>query len=87
MTSPFNMKKIILPNEFKDLEHFFNDLVYVIFEKENVEFPIKEIDTSKAPEQIWVKTNMDWRFLILLDMVYDTDEEVTVEYDLLIDWI
>jgi hypothetical protein len=81
------MKKIILPNEFKDLEHFFNDLVYVIFEKENVEFPIKEIDTSKAPEQIWVKTNMDWRFLILLDMVYDTDEEVTVEYDLLIDWI
>jgi len=87
VTSPFNMKKIILPNEFKDLEHFFNDLVYVIFEKENVEFPIKEIDTSKAPEQIWVKTNMDWRFLILLDMVYDTDEEVTVEYDLLIDWI
>ena len=87
MTSPSNMKTIVLPNEFNNLEQFFNDLVYVIFETENVQFPIKEIDTTKAPEQIWVKTNMDWRFLILIEMVQDTDEEVTVEYNILIDWI
>ena len=87
MTSPSNMKTIVLPNEFSNLEQFYNDLVYIIFETENVQFPVKEIDTTKGPEQIWVKTNMDWRFLILIDLIQDTDEEVTVEYNILIDWI
>lgn len=81
------MKKTILPNAYKDLEHFYNDLVYVVFEENDVQFPITGIDTSHAPEHIWVSINMGFRFLILIDIVHDDEEEITVEYDILVDWI
>jgi hypothetical protein len=81
------MKKTILPNTYKGLEDFFNDLVYVVFDENDVQFPITEIDTSHAPEYIWVSVNMGFRFLILIDIVHDDEEEITVEYDILVDWI
>jgi hypothetical protein len=81
------MKKTILPNTYKGLEDFFNDLVYVVFDENNVQFTITAIDTSHAPEYIWVSVNTGFRFLILIDIVHDDEEEITVEYDILVDWI
>lgn len=81
------MKKTILPNTYNDLEDFFTDFVYVVFIENNISFTISNIDLSKSPEQIWVSVNMGFRFLILIDILHDDEEKITVEYDILVDWV
>ena len=79
-------KQIILDNEFKDYEHFCLVLINEIFRKEEIKDVISYIDTeTDETKRIFLDMEDGSEYTIRLWNVYDTEDDVTIDYTLFYD--
>jgi uncharacterized membrane protein len=79
-------KQIILDNEFKDYEHFCLVLINEIFRKEEIKDVINYIDTeTDETKRIFLDMEDGSEYTIRLWNVYDTEDDVTIDYTLFYD--
>jgi len=79
-------KQIILDNEFKDYEHFCLVLIKEVFRKEEINDVISYIDTeTDETKRIFLDMEDGSEYTIRLWNVYDTEDDVTIDYTLFYD--
>ena len=78
--------EIKLENHFADYEHFAKVLVHEIFTTNGLEDKLSDIEhidwESDQGRNIWIQTS-DLEYQIRTWNIYDTEEEVEVEYSLI----
>jgi len=86
VTSPFNMNKITLPNIYQSPEDLLVDLVDVLFEEHKLEDKVLSIEFLNDYQRLRV-IGKDLTYRIEIPIIIDNEEDIHIEYEILLEII